>query len=1036
MIEYFIRKKKITLLFFTMAMVLGIFTFTQIPHQEMPDAEVNQAIVTTPYPGADPKEIEQTVTKVIESRIKEIQDLDFITSTSSNGISQIIVKTEDDADVAKKWDELRKKVDDAKPDLPEDAMAPIINDDLAKSFVESLAITADTKEGLLQLNNLMLQWRDEIRTVDGVSGVDITGLPEKEVRIAIDTELLKQYGIPWEQVLQSIQKTNDRLPTGSITYDSRDYQLIVPSIEDMDAYTNTYIASTQEGTPIYLRDIGTASVSTEEPEYAAYVNGKPAISINISSETGSDVPTIASRVDAKMAELEKTLPTYATLNSLFAQEDNVNHIFADLTKEMIIAIAAVILICTLGLNLLTSAFVALSIPISIGLAAIFLPMLGVTLNQISVVGLIIVLGILVDDAVVVNDNIERRLSTLGESPKDAARKGTKEVAVSILTATVATIAAFAPLLFLTGNIGAFIKPIPIVISLTMIASMVMSLTIIPIFREWYEGKRAHKKRKQGPPGLLGKQIEALSTYYSRRIVPKLLKKPLLTALSGLIIGTLAYGLIFFTPIELFPQAEDPQATIDVALPVGTSFTKTTDQVEEMTTWLSEQPETASYSYAIGGAAPQLFSDISGGEAGSTANTAQIAVSGKEGSFDVTTTVLKWQDALDQKYPGAKISIRVPRLGIPVGSPVSIRLLGEDISQLQQVADQVKTIVSETPGTIDIEDTMGIENYALQVDVDEHAMAAYNVTYNDLTRSLLLLDQGLPIGDYNTGQELIDIQLYAQKSENESPLQLFENLSVTSATGEQIPISQFASLVPSFSLDQIHHYNLERSLTVEADVQGRTATEVMADVEQKLETLELPNGVTWEIGGETNEQEKIFSDLASLGIVVGFLIIIVITMQFYSLTTPLVIMTTVYLAGAGGIIGIFLTGSPVGFMSIMGVIALSGIVVRNGIVMIEFIKDAREEGVPLLDAIIESADARFRPILLTSLTAIVGLLPIATIGSILFRPMALTIIFGLLFSTVLTLIVVPCLYMVVERWKMKRKNKKRKTTAHTDDSFTM
>lgn len=1023
MIAYVIKKRKITLLFLLMALIVGFFGFSQLPRQEMPDVVIKQALVTTIYPGATPEKVEQTVTKVIEQKIKEIQGIKTITSTSHNGYSSILVLTEGDADAAKKWDELRKKVQDAQADLPKDAEAPVVNDDLAKSFIEQFAITADRVEDLHSLIDLMETWKDQLRTVPGVAGVDIQGLPEREVRVEVDAQKLQQFGIPWEQVLNALQSYNDRVPTGSLDFESREYLLTVPEAQNAELLNRVIVTQTQTGTPIYLRDIGSATLAYKKSAYFAYYNGKPAVTISLSSETGRDVPTMNRLVNEKMSKLAPSLPGHLKLESLFAQKDRVNELFAELSKELLIAIAAVILICTLGLNLLTSATVALAIPFSIGLGFIFLPTLGITLNQISIVGLIIVLGLLVDDAVVVNDNIERRMSALGESPNVAAINGTKEVAISILTATLATIAAFAPLLFLQGDIGAFIKPIPTVVSLTMLASMVMSLTIIPIFRGWYDSKRQQSKQyKPKPSGFLGKQIQALTNVYSGRWMAKVLERPLLTGLAGLLIGTAAYSLALFTPIELFPDSERPEATINIKMPAGTSVTETNRVVREIADWVMQQPETERVTYAAGGGAPTLFSDIASGAPPSSPTTAQIQILGVTGKFDRETTVKAWQSHLGTAYPGANLSIHVPQLGIPVGPPVSIRLTGENLNELQSMADEVRVAVASVQGTMNVMDDMGIERYNLTFQPNQEAMDRYMVSYNDLTRTLLLVGQGLTVSQFDTGLSLVDMNLYMSKKEAEPNL-LYQQVQVTNAQGRQIPLSQLTTMIPGFSIPQINHYNLERTVTVTADVSGRTATEVMTEVQKKLSDMPFPDGYEWSIGGETSEQADIFASLGKLSIIVAFLIVLLMTMQFNSLTLPLLIMTTVYLAAAGGIIGIFLTGMPIGFMSIMGIISLAGVVVRNGIVLIEFIEEARHHGMELKEAVIQATSARFRPIVLTSLTAIVGMIPIATIGDILFRPLAMTIIFGMMFSTILTLFVVPSLYMVLANKKLKRKRMK-------------
>lgn len=1024
MIKYIVKKRKITLVFFIMLILFGIVSALQLPKQLMPDIVVKTATVTTTYPGATPELMEQTVTKVLEQKIKEVTNLDTISSTSSNGVSSIVIQALPSANAKDTWSELRRKVQDAEGELPSDANTPIVNDNLTQTFVQSFAVYGKTKEDIYALSDLMNTWRDQLRSVPGITDVAIKGIPDQQVRVDADMAKLKQYNISWESVMQAIQSENNRVPTGDIAYQSRTYQLTVDESHDVDSLKNIVVFQTEAGIPVYVKDIANVQLVTDKETYLGYYNGVPAISLDISSETGSDVPTMHERVAEKMSSLEKTLPANIKITSLFAQKSEVDRIFNDLIREMLIAILAVIIICMLGLNWLTASFVALAIPVSIALGLILLPTLGISLNQITIVGLIIVLGILVDDAVVVNDNIERRLTVLKENPTDAAINGTKEVSISIITATLATIAAFAPLMLLEGDMGSFIRPIPTIISLCMLASMIMALTIIPIFREWYEERRNEQGKTHGtekPAGLLGKQIQSLTNGYAKKLMPKVLKRPLIVALTGLIVSTLAYGLAAFTPIELFPSSSDPQLTINVSLPTGTSLQKTDEVVQGVAKWVKKQPGVENIAYASGGGAPQLFTNLSLGGGGVT--TGQILVTGEEHKLDVATASEQWSDQLKKDYPGISISVKATDLGVSVGKAVSIRILGDDLEEIRSLTDKVKLAIADTPGTYGITDSIGVENYALNFVVNKQAMDQYKVSYENLTRTLLMMGSGISVGDFDNGEDLIDIKLYMKDSTNASPTALFQQVSITNSAGTQIPLSQVVEMKPSFAIQQIDRYNLTRVNTIEADANGRTATEVMQELEPKIQQINFPEGYTWDVGGATSSQADTFTDLGQLFVVVIFLIIILIMIQFYSLSIPMIIMTTVYLAAAGGILGLFITRTPIGFMSVMGIIALAGIVVRNGIVLIEFIEDARHEGMELTDAIISAASARFRPILLTSLTAIVGMIPIATVGELLFRPLGVTIIFGLIFSTILTLFVVPSLYMVVARRKLKKAARK-------------
>ncbi|MGZ0051674.1 efflux RND transporter permease subunit [Brevibacillus gelatini] len=1021
MIKYIVKKRKITLLFFVMVVLVGFLSFFQLPKQESPDIIVNVATVTTIYPGASPEKVEQTVTKKLEEKINELQGLSYISSTSSLGVSSIIVEAKSDVDPKQKWDELRKKVKDAEAELPADAKQPIINDDLNRTFVQTFAVTADSREQLYSMRDMLKSWKEQLRTIPGVADVQVEGLPKQEVHIEVDTQKLSQYGITWSQVMMAVKRENEKIPLGDLTTDKRTYQLKLAENTNVEELNNVLISRTQEGFPIYLKDIGQVKLTTETVKATSYYNGKPSVSVSINAETGSDVPSLQKRVDEMMLTLDKSLPAWAERHSIYSQNERVDELFSDLTREMIIAVIAVLLVCTLGLNLITAFVVALAIPISLAMGLLFLPSLGITMNMISIVSLIIVLGILVDDAVVVNDNIERRLSVLGEKPLAAAVNGAREVSISIVTATLATIASFAPLMFLNGNAGQFIRPVPAIISLTMLASMIMSLTIIPIFRQWYEQRRkAGVEGYRKPAGLLGKQLTQLTSWYAGRLMPKILKRPLLAGMIGVLIGTAAYGLIPLTPVQLFPNDDRPQFLVDIRVPVGSSLEETDRVVRGVSDWIMQQHGIESVASYAGGSAPKMF----GGDtaAGSGITVGQLVVRFNEKETKIENMLEPWTEEFKKMYPEATILPKQLEAGPPVGKPVVIRVYGEDIETLRSLAAQIKDQVAGIAGTYDVQDDFGVERYTLEFVVNKELMEQKLVNYTDLSTTLRLVSEGITVSEFDTGDELIDMKLFLQKGE-EDPALLFQRLSIANARGELIPLSQLAEVKPTFSTQAIPHRDLSRSVTISADVKNRTATEVMEEIKPMLDSMALPDGYRIDIGGETSEQTDIFIDMGKLSILVVFLILILIAMQFYSLSIPVLVMSTVYLAVAGSLIGLFVTQTPLGFMTMMGVISLSGIVVRNGIVFIEFIEEARHAGAELKQAVISAGEARLRPILLTSFTAVAGLMPLAISGDVLFKPLAVTIIFGLLFSTLLTLIVVPSFYTVLAQRKLKKQAEK-------------
>lgn len=1017
MIEFLLKKRKITILFFIMVVAVGFLSVIQLPRQEMPDITITFAIVTTTYPGASPERMEQSVTRKLEQKIKELPGIKTITSNSGFGYSSIVVESKDGVEPKKLWDELRKKVKDAEADLPDGANKPVINDDLNRSAFYTVNITADSREQLYSLRETMRNWRDQLRTLPNVADVTIGGLPEQEIRVDVDPRKLQHYGIAWTQVLAAVKSENERVPIGDFDVGERTYQLILPESYSPEALNRVIVSRSGDGFPVYLQDIGRVYHSQGEDEVFIYHNGKPAMVLGIVVEKGTDVPSLQANVDNMMKVLIKTLPAWASVEPVFSQSQRVKDAYDDLIREMIIAIAAVLFVCTLGLNLITAVIIAFAIPISMAVGLIFLPPLGITLNSISIYALIIVLGILVDDAVVVNDNIERRLSVLKEAPFNASVNGAGEVALSIITATLATVFSFGPLMFLRGNSGEFMRPLPVIIILTMLASMAMSLTVIPIFRHWYERRSMSFGNGEKPPGLLGRQLVSLTRWYADKLMPRMLKRPLRTGLIGVAIGTLAYLLVPFTPVELFPAAELEELPISIRLPQGTSIEETNRVVNEVKDWAAKQPGVKTVA-ACAGARADLWYGGSTAVDNISSNRGQVMVKLDREKATPEEVSDRWQEEFKMMHPGVTITPSVINTGPPVGDPISIHIYGDDIEKLRSISENIKNRVSKIPGVYDIKDDFGLDRHTLEFQVNKPMMDQKLVSYDDLSSTLRLVSEGIKISQFDNGKDLIDINLYLEKSLGD-PMTVFNSLTVPNATGGQIPLAEIASARPSFSIQSIPHRNLSRSVNITGEVKDRTVTEVTNDIMPVLQSLDLPEGYRWDVGGEFSEQTDIFVDMGKLSIIVFFLILILIAMQFYSLTIPLLVMSTVYLAVAGSLIGLFITRTPLGFVSMMGAIALAGIVVRNGIVLIDFIEKSRQTGLELKEAVIRAGEARLRPILLTSATATGGLLPLALFGDPLLAPIAKTIISGLLFSTALTLVVVPSLYVVLAGFRDRK-----------------
>lgn len=1034
-----IKKPKITLIFFIAAVILGTYSFMTLPSRENPEISITTAVVQTIYPGASAQKIEQLVTKPLEDKINEIENIKKIKSTSKDGASLIIVELQpvhNGGAYKKTWEILRQKLLDAEGKLPDDAEKPQVNDKLSTIAGQILHLTVNDELNMEDLRPISEQWKNELRSVTGVSSIQINGLAEQQVRIELDMEQLERYQLSWEVIAQTLSSSQNRVPIGSITKDGKSLLLNLTGEWTLtqDIKETVIYRKPAEGTSLKLKDVAKVVVSTKNPKDAIYYNGKPSIDIVINAGQGVDIPALQQAIDIKTAVLKSTLPGYVTVESMFSQAEGVQVLFSELTRELIIGMLSVIVVCSLGLNMGTALIVTLAIPISIAIGIIPLRFFDIDLNQITIVSLVIVLGILVDDAVVVNDNIEQRLQ-LGDSPQTASLEGSREVSISILTATLATAAAFFPLYFLTGNIGEYIRPIPVVVSLTLVASMVMSLTIIPIYRRWL-GQRKNRRLQQAmlngkltaavsgytTPGLLGRGIDHLSIWYEKQL-KRFLQKPLLTGVVAILLGTSSFLVLPFLGLEYFPKAEKVQFLIDVSMPVSSTLEDNSGVIRGISAWAVQQPGIVSVSGYAGRTSPK-FDQTSTESTGS--RIGQVFVEIDKNRIHTKELIKPWREQLNSMYPSVDITPRELESGPAVGTPVSIRISGADLNELSLLSRELQHILSQIPGTVNISDDMGEKQLMMDLQLDKEKAGLYGVTEKELASTLRLATDGIKVSTLYVDDKSVDVVFYHNK--HGAAVDAIDQLLVISQTGKLYTVKEFISYVPNEAIQSIHRQNLERVVTVGAYTdEGVLASEVMKKLQPQLAKLQLPAGYQISIGGESESRNDAFASIGQLSIIVVIIIYILMAMQFYSLSIPLLILSTVYLAAGGAVLGLYFTGSPIGFMALMGMISLSGIVVRNGIVLIEFIEQAQKRGIPLREAVVQGGKARLRPILLTTMTAIAGMTPMAIMGGSMWGPMAVCIISGLIVSTVLTLIVVPSLFYKLETWRHTRKTE---TTLNT------
>lgn len=1012
-----IERGKLVIVFLLVAVVVGVLTFFQLPKREIPETSVNIILIQTPYPGATAETVERNVTNILETELRGLDGIEKVSSLSASEFSNITVEYEDGFDKSELQSNVRQAISDAAPRLPDNALAPTVNDSIGQLPVASYLLTSTDRETLQTVREDVERLEERLLRTDGVTGVTIKGLPETEFVVSLDSAELGERQLAFPDVLTAINEEYRTTPLGRQSTEEGIYQLAIDSLTNVNDMGQVVVGSVN-GTPVLLEDVGTVEETPKAVTDLVSLDGQPAISLTVTIESGQDIPTLQERVDEVVAA-EVGDVSGVELVPYYEQAKAVDDIFSALTKEFIVAMIAVIVVTTIGLTFSGSLIVSLAIPLSFLLALIPLRFTGVDLNQISIIGAIIALGILVDDAIVVNDNILRRYRK-GDTAMGGAVRGTKEVWGSIVTSTLAVVFAFLPLTLLSGANGNFIRALPTVLALSVLASMIISLTLVPIAQYWLNRKQVKMSKRE--PGWLGGPLNRLSNFYADKLLPVVAKRPWTFGLVGFVVTTALYGLIVLTPFEFFPAANRPEVVTSVTFPVQTDLEETERRLREIEAEFQSIDGVTETSIFAGSGLPSIFT---GGLDQTGENTGQIVVRVDNETIDAIRLIDDYTTQIRESNPDAEIFLDTQQQGPPTSAPVEFTMRGETIEQLVAARDVVKANLEEIEGAL-VLDNIKEPFQTLTYKLDRDAMAAAGVTAKTVSDQIRLVTDGIPIGTFDDGVEQRDVKIVVDAEANREALALDEILvPVQTEAGPPVaPLSTFVTETKTEQIQQIPRENGERTVTLQIFAsEGMDEDAFKEDVDRVLSDAEASltdEGIAFDQSGASDTQNEFFLELATLFVVVLFLIFLIIAFQFNSLSLPLLVLFTIYLAIAGAVVGLFITQTPFSFMASMGIVSLAGIVVRNAVVLFEFIEQGIRDGMAVTTAVYEAGRARIRPILLTALTAVVALLPVAFGQDPLFKPLAICIVSGILFSTILTLVLVPAYYLILAKRRHRDK----------------
>jgi multidrug efflux pump subunit AcrB len=1003
--EYAVKNYQFTLIMFLMAIALGVTTLLTMPRTEDPEIEAPQFAIVIVYPGTNPKDMEELVVDPVEEKIHELDDMKRIKTTINDGLAVFTVEYKYESDPDEKYQELIREVNGLRTNLPQDIYSIEVKK-FQPSDVNIIQVALISENASRQKMKFYAEaLKDELEKINALKNVEVQGLPDQIVRIELRLQKMAQMNIPFNAVLGSLKSEMANIPGGSVVAGSKSFSVKTSgNYTGLDEIKNTIVFSSN-GKNVLLKDIADAYLTFDETTHITRLNGHRAIYVVAAQKPGLNISATQERYKPVLESFRARLPGNIEMIHHFDQADNVNGRLTGLGKDFVIAILLVSL-TLLPLGFRAAAIVMISIPLSLAIGLVLLDLFGISLNQLSIVGLVVALGLLVDDSIVVVENIERWMRD-GHSRFDATIKATKQIGLAVVGCTVTLVIAFMPLVFLPEGAGDFIRGLPLAVIMSVLASMLVSLTVIPFL-----SSRILKDHGKENANIFLRVLQRVIHGSYSKWLDKALRYPVVTIITA--------GLVFFASLQLFPvigfalfpASEKPQFIINSITPLQTNLERTDSIARDVEKVLADIPEVKYFATNVGKGNPRIYYNVI--QENERTDFAQTFVQ----LHDDIAPVKKIEiiNALRDRfkmYPGARIEVKNFEQGPPVVAPVEIRLFGDNLDTLRLYAAKVENLMKETEGAIYVNNPVSNLKSDVRVVINQDKARMSGISTVDIDQTVRLAVAGLNVGSFSDSQgEDYDIYLTTPKKER-ATLASFDNLFINTSQGAAVPLENIASLKLETSPLRIDHYNKIRMVAVSSFVQkGFFNDQVIKQVSEKMQKLHLPEGYSYMMGGEVEASNESFGGLGSIIIVTVFMFVAVLVLMFKTFKSMLIVLSVIPLGVVGAVLGLLVSGNPLSFVAIIGLIALAGVEVKNSILLVDFTNQLRREGKTVDEAIRIAGEVRFLPIVLTSLTAIGGLLPIAISVNPLISPLAVVLIGGLISSTLLSRIVTPVVYKLI------------------------
>ncbi|HPC84575.1 MAG TPA: efflux RND transporter permease subunit [Thermoanaerobaculaceae bacterium] len=1033
-ITEFALRKRVATLFFAVALVIaGSSAYVTLPRESAPDITIPLIIVSAVYPGASPADMETLVTRHLERELQGVEGLKKLTSISQESVSVVTVEFVSGTDIDAAMQKVRDRVDRAKVDFPRDAEDPVLQEINFSDF-PIVQVNLSGAVGPAVLKQLAEDLKDRIEGLPGVLRATLVGGLDRELRVEVDPQKLRLYGLALQDVVDAVRNEHLSVPSGELKVGSQALSVRVPGEATEPREIADFVIRASGGRPVFVRDVATVGFGFADRTSYARIDGQEAVALAVQKRLGANIIDVADAVKRVVAEEGARWPAGVQATILGDQSKDIRSMVADLENNILSGLLLVVGVLMFALGLRNAVLVGLAIPFSMLLTFLTLQLTGVTLNMIVLFSLVLAVGMLVDNAIVVIENIFRHMQE-GKPGLRAASEAVREVGVAVLVSTLTTVGAFFPLVFWPGVTGDFMYYLPVTVSIVLVCSLVVAFTINPVMAATLMRVPKDAVQEEGAGGekIFGPRILAayrrtLSWALGHRAVA-------LAGVAALFVGVVALFAVFNHGVEFFPETQPRQIFVDVEMSPGTRLEKTDEVTREIEQRLAGLPDVKVVAAGSGAGSQSEF----GGGAGGDATQARVAIDlldlkeRSQNSF-LTLDEVRRRTA---DLPGATIDVDRPQEGPPVGLPLAIEISGNDFAMLGSIAARVRQAIADIPGLVSLDDDFDLARPEVNVRVDRVRAARLGLTTRDIGNTLRTALQGQEAATYRFGDEDADIRVRLAEGARQR-LEDLEQLTVVTEGGVQVPLSAVATLERGAALPAIRHKATRRMVTVSGRVTSPDLAEpVRREAKRRLDAIPdlLPTGVTLAFAGQSEEEDEAKAFLGKAFMFAFLVVLLLIVGTFDSFATPLIIMTSVFMSMVGVLVGLVVTGQPFGIiMTGLGVISLAGIVVNNAIVLLDYGEQLWAQGLPRREVVMLTGLRRLRPVTLTAITTILGLIPLTTgieidfrnlsIGtggesSQWWRGMGVAVIFGLGFATVVTLVVVPVLYDLLLQWRERQ-----------------